>query len=60
MNRTVKLSLTVTYNQDVTDAESVLNTMNILLNTALSTPGILDDAVGISEFEIDQIWDEDD
>jgi len=59
MNRTVKLSLTVTYDNDITDAEDILNSMNILINTALSTPDIMDNVVGISEFEIGQIWDED-
>ena len=42
MNKTT-LTIDVEYDPDVTDPESLASAMDILLETALSTPGILDE-----------------
>jgi hypothetical protein len=39
----VKLILSVTYDSKVTDSESIASAMDTLLETAASTPGILDE-----------------
>jgi hypothetical protein len=38
-----KLVFEVTFDEDVTDAESLSNAFETLLETAMSTPGILDE-----------------
>lgn len=40
---TCTLKLDITYDPKLTDAESLANAMDILMDTALSTPDILDD-----------------
>jgi hypothetical protein len=41
--KTAKLVIEVEYNEDVTDAESVASALDTLLETAMSTPEILDE-----------------
>lgn len=41
--RTENLILPVTYDDEKTDLESLSNGIDILIETAMSTPGILDD-----------------
>lgn len=51
--RQVKLTLWVTIDEDQTDAESICSAMDTLLETAMSTPGILDD---YGPVEVDQFY----
>ena len=41
--KTAMLKLPVTFDDNITDAEGVATAVDKLLETALSTPGILDD-----------------
>ena len=41
--RLAELTISVIYNEIKTDAESVASALDILMETALSTPGILDE-----------------
>jgi len=41
--KTAKLFLYVEYDENTTDAESVARAMDILTETAMSTPGVLDE-----------------
>ena len=41
--QTCTLKVDVTYDPDLTDAESLASALDILMETALSTPDILDD-----------------
>lgn len=52
MKRCWRIECDVTFDDDRTDEESVATAMDILMKTALSTPGILDDygPVEIGEF----------
>lgn len=52
--KVVTLQLTVRFNGDVTDGESLCSALDTLLETAMSTPGILDeyDNPKVSGFEI--------
>jgi hypothetical protein len=41
--KTCKISIVIEYDETVTDPESIASAADILLDTALSTPGILED-----------------
>lgn len=41
--RTITLAISVEFDENVTDAVLIMSAMNTLMETALSTPGILDE-----------------
>jgi hypothetical protein len=55
----VKLTLVVEYDPELTDGESVAAAMDTLLETAMSTPGILDEygPVEVGAFEVEETAD---
>lgn len=56
----VALMLTVEYDADVTDGESIASAMDTLLETAMSTPGVLSEYGEVSVGEFLVIGDDDD
>jgi hypothetical protein len=50
-SKVVTLQLTVEFDPDETDADEVATQLNILLNTALSTDGVLD-GVAVGDLEV--------
>ena len=52
--RTATLSLTVRYDERVTDAEALCSALDRLLETAMGTPGILEEYgdPSVSEFQV--------
>lgn len=54
--REILLTVSVTFDDKVTDADSVATALDTLLETALSTPGILEEygAVDVGEFLVAQ------
>jgi hypothetical protein len=52
--KTATLSLTVRYDDKVTDAEALCSALDTLLETAMSTPGVLEEYgnPSVSEFQV--------
>ena len=52
--KTATLSLTARYDERVTDAEALCSALDRLLETAMGTPGILEEYgdPGVSEFQV--------
>ena len=55
--QTARLWFDVEFDENITDAESLSNAFEILLETAMSTPGILDE---YGNPEVGRIWVSDD
>lgn len=55
MKRTTTFALTISYEDDLTDADSIVAALHKLFATALSTPGVLDEhgPIAVSELELD-------
>jgi hypothetical protein len=54
MQRSCRVALTLTYDDEITHPDGLATAMDMLLETALSTPDILADygPVGVSTFDI--------
>lgn len=52
--KTATLSLTVRYDEGVTDAEALCSALDRLLETAMGTPGIMEEYgdPGVGEFQV--------